>query len=120
MTANPLFDKSIFRILVTELGADDIAELLDVFLPDTSEKIDALAANYADRARTKREAHAIKSSAGTFGFAELSGLARDIERGSEAMTEIQLEQSVAELRRSFNATSSFARDNLMSGSLETI
>ena len=120
MTANPLFDKSIFRILVTELGADDIAELLDVFLPDTSEKIDALTANYADRARTKREAHAIKSSAGTFGFAELSGLARDLERGSEAMSEAELEQAVAELRRSFHSTSSFARDNLMSGSLEMI
>jgi histidine phosphotransfer protein HptB len=120
MTTHPLFDKSIFRILVTELGADDIAELLDVFLPDTSEKIDALAANCADRPRTKREAHAIKSSAGTFGFAELSGLARDLERGAEAMSEAQLEQSVAALRRSFDATASFARDNLMGAYLEMI
>ena len=120
MTAYPLFDKTIFRILVTELGADDIAELLDVFLPDTAEKIDALAANYADRPRTKREAHAIKSSAGTFGFAELSVLARDLERGAETMSEAQLKQTVAELRRSFDATSSFARANLMNASLEMI
>ena len=120
MTASPLFDKSIFRILVTELGADDIAELLDVFLADTTSKIDALIANYGDRSTTKREAHAIKSSAGTFGFAELSLLARDLERGSEAMSEAQLQQTVTELRRSFDATANFARDNLMNASLETI
>lgn len=120
MTAYPLFDKAIFRILVAELGADDIAELLDVFLPDTTAKIDALAANYADRPRTKREAHAIKSSAGTFGFAALSGLARDLERGSETLSEAQLEQSVAGLRRSFDAAASFARDHLMNACLEMI
>ena len=120
MTAYPLFDKSIFRVLVIELGADDIAELLDVFLADTTSKIDALTVNYGDRITTRREAHAIKSSAGTFGFAELSGLARDLERGSEAMSEAQLQQAVDALRQSFGATSSFARDNLMSASLEMI
>ena len=120
MTAGPLFDKSILRILVAELGADDVAELLDVFLADTSDKIDALVANHRDRPRTKREAHAIKSSAATFGFAELSGLARQLEGGSDTMSDAQLEQSVAVLRRSFDATSGFARDHLMSTSLEMI
>jgi histidine phosphotransfer protein HptB len=120
MTAYPLFDKAIFRILVTELGADDIAELLDVFLADTTSKIDTLGANHRDRLTIKREAHSIKSSAGTFGFAELSGLARDLERGAETMSEAQLEQTVAELRRSFYSTSSFARDNLMHACLEMI
>ena len=120
MTADPLFDKSVFRVLVAELGADDVAELLDVFVADASDKIDALVANWGDRPRTKREAHAIKSSAATFGFAELSGLARDLERGSDAASEAQLEQSIAALRRSFDATSSFARDHLMQAGLETI
>jgi histidine phosphotransfer protein HptB len=120
MTASPLFDKSIFRVLVAELGADDIGELLDVFLADTTGKIDALAANCRDRPTTKREAHAIKSSAGTFGFAELSSLARDLERGADTISEAQLEQTVAELRRSFDLTSSFARDNLMNACLEMI
>jgi len=120
MTANPLFDKTIFRILVTELGADDIAELLDVFLTDTTSKIEALAVNYGDRLTTKREAHAIKSSAGTFGFAELSGLARDLETGVDAMSEPLLQQTVVALRRSFDSTASFARDHLMNARLETI
>jgi HPt (histidine-containing phosphotransfer) domain-containing protein len=119
MTADPLFDKSVFRILVAELGADDVAELLEVFIADTSDKIDAFA-KYPDRARTKREAHAIKSSAATFGFAELSGLARDLERCSDAASDSHLQQSVAALRRSFDATSRFARDHLMRASLEMI
>jgi HPt (histidine-containing phosphotransfer) domain-containing protein len=120
MTADPLFDKPVFRVLVAELGADDVAELLEVFMADSSDKIAALAARYGDRPRTKREAHAIKSSAATFGFAELSGLARDLERGSDAASDPQLEQSVAALRRSFDATSRFARDHLMRASLEMI
>ena len=120
MTVDPLFDKSVFRILVAELGADDVAELLHVFIADTSDKIDALTAKYSDRPRTKREAHAIKSSAATFGFAELSGLARDLERCSDATSEAHLEQSVAALRRSFDATSRFTRDQLMTTSLEMI
>jgi HPt (histidine-containing phosphotransfer) domain-containing protein len=120
MTADPLFDKSILRNLVAELGADDVTELLDVFLADTSDRIEALVANYGDRPRTKREVHAIKSSAATFGFAELSGLARELERGSEMMSDAQLEQSVAALRRSFDATSGFARDHLMRAGLEMI
>jgi len=120
MTGDPLFDKSVFRILVAELGADDVAELLHVFMADTSDKIDALTQKYADRPRTKREAHAIKSSAATFGFAELSGLARDLERCSDATSEAHFEQSVAALRRSFNATSHFARDHLMRDCMETI
>jgi len=120
MTADPLFDKSVFRILLAELGADDVVELLDVFIADTSDKIDALTEEYRDRSRTRREAHAIKSSAATFGFAELAGLARELERGSGAASETHLEQSVAALRRSFDATSRFARDQLMRASLETI
>ena len=120
MTPDPVFDRSIFRNLVDELGADDVAELLNVFLADTSDKIDGLVANDGNRARTKREAHAIKSSAATFGFAELSGLARELESGSDAMSDAQLGQSVAALRQSFDATSSFARDHLMTTSLETI
>jgi histidine phosphotransfer protein HptB len=120
MTAGPLFDRSVFRKLVAELGADDVAELLNVFLADTSDKIDALLANDGNRPRTKREAHAIKSSAATFGFAELSGLARALESGSDATSEAQLGQSIAALRRSFDATSSFARDHLMTTSLEMI
>ena len=120
MTADPVFDKSIFRILVAELGAADVAELLDVFLADTSDKIDALVANEGNRPRTRREAHAIKSSAATFGFAELSRLARELESGSDTMSDTQLGLSVATLRRSFDATSSFARDHLMTTSLELI
>lgn len=120
MTTGTMFDKSVFRRLVAELGADDVVALLDVFLADTSHKLNALVANGGDRRRAKREAHAIKSSAATFGFAELSGLARELEFGSDAMSDAQFAQSVAALHRSFDATSGFARDHLMTTSLETI
>jgi len=120
MTSYPLFDKSIFQILLTELGPDDVAELLEVFMADTSAKLEALAARYADRPTTRREAHAIKSSAGTFGFAELSGLARELERGAETVSEEQLREFVGALRRSFDATAAFARTKLANVSLETI
>jgi len=120
MSEYPLFDKSVFRVLVSELGAEGIVELLDVFLGDTCEKIGAMAANCGNRPATKREAHAIKSSAATFGFTGLSRLAWELETGSETMSEAELKRSVDALRRSFEATSSFACGNLVSASLETI
>jgi HPt (histidine-containing phosphotransfer) domain-containing protein len=113
MSTNPLFNEAVFHELVSDLGRDDVIEVLMAFLVDTSEKIDALAADCSDRPATRREAHAIKCSAATFGFAELSGLARELELGSEKMSAAQLRQSIAALHRSLQATSEWAEANLL-------
>ncbi len=112
-----LFNQATFLELISELGQDDAAEVLRVFLADTSGKMSAIASDLGQRSIIRREAHLIKSSAATFGFVELSTLARQLEADVPAMSPVELRQSVSTLRQAFERTESFARANLLTSSL---
>lgn len=101
MNLPEIFDKCFYDGLVAELGPDDVAEVLGTFLADTEAKLDRLFTGDLDVVATRREAHAIKSSAATFGFVELSRLAREIEKGSSVMDPEGLSAALWELRHSF-------------------
>ncbi|HKN14346.1 MAG TPA: Hpt domain-containing protein [Candidatus Binatus sp.] len=64
-----------------ELGERFIAELIDVFLGDLSERVRTigLQINRADRAGVSATAHAIKGSCGHFGAMRLVELCRELE-----------------------------------------
>jgi histidine phosphotransfer protein HptB len=108
-----LFDPSAFRALCSELGAEDAIEVLQAFLADTPRKIGVMASAMEDRLTIKRQAHSIKSSAATFGFSELSALARDLESGVEGMRAPRLHECVETLRQAFERTAEFSRANLL-------
>jgi hypothetical protein len=110
---NRLFDETVFHTLGAELGEADALEVLRVFLADTADKIAELPANGEPRALIKRQAHSIKSSAATFGFEDLSGLARELESSAETMTAAKLQDCLAALRQAFETTRQFARANLL-------
>lgn len=95
------FDRTVYDLLVSELGAADVAEVLCAFLVDTSSKLERLAAPTVDRLEIRREAHSIKSSSATFGFLELSRRAKQLESDAEAMNTEELRGAVDELRQSF-------------------
>ena len=107
------FDDAVFRSLVAELSEADALEVLQVFLADTADKVARLGANGQARPQIKREAHSIKSSAATFGFNDLSSLARELEFGVETMTPASLQESIFELRQAFETTRQFAQANLL-------
>ena len=86
MDEMPLFQQATLVALISELGKEDTAEVLKIFLADTSSKMSAIASDLQARSTIKREAHSIKSSSATFGFVELSRLARELESGAEAMS----------------------------------
>ena len=111
------FDDAVFRSLVAELGGADALEVLQVFLADSADKIARLGANNQGRPQIKREAHSIKSSAATFGFIELSTLAKELEFGAETMTPAKLQESIFELRQVFETTRQFAQVNLLNAGL---
>jgi HPt (histidine-containing phosphotransfer) domain-containing protein len=113
MNDAPLFDPSVFRGLCSELGNEDAAEVLQAFLADTPNKMALIMSATADRPSVKRAAHSIKSSAATFGFANLSALARDLESGIEGMSAPQLHACAGTLHRAFEQTAEFAQANLM-------
>jgi HPt (histidine-containing phosphotransfer) domain-containing protein len=106
------FDDAVFGSLVAELGEADALEVLQIFLADTADKIARLGATGQGRPQIQREAHSIKSSAATFGFNDLSGLARELEFGAETMTPANLQQFVVELRQAFETTRQFAQASL--------
>lgn len=113
MSDAPLFDQTVYLALSSELGEDDTVEVLKAFLADTSRKIGGMAAAAGDRSTIKREAHSIKSSAATFGFAELSALARTLEANSEAMSAAALPDFIATLGRAFEKVSQLALTQLL-------
>ncbi|MDE2378395.1 Hpt domain-containing protein, partial [Bradyrhizobium sp.] len=115
---NLAFDRNVLRLLVAELGAEDVAEVLKAFLEDTQRKIDVLGSDKPDPALVRQEAHSIKSSAGTFGFAALSGLALTLEQNALNMGPDELKCATATLRRVFEETADFARSVLLASNME--
>lgn len=113
MTQSFSFDEAVFRELGSELGPDDTAALLNVFLADAKKKLVRIEAEDQARAVIKREAHSMKSSAATFGFLVLSQTARQLEAEAEAMPQAELQASIRELRQAFEETRAFADRNLL-------
>lgn len=107
------FDQSVFDLLESELGAEDTAEVLRTFLADTGRKIEVCVASGLDRTLVQREAHAIKSSAATLGFMELSDHARSLEGQVIAMTAQQTQDAILALQEIFRRASNFAQSVLL-------
>jgi histidine phosphotransfer protein HptB len=118
MSEEPLFDQAVFLNLSSELGQEDTVEVLKAFLADTSRKMGIMTADVRDRSTLKREAHSIKSSAATFGFAELSALARTLEASSETMSVAELQEFVESFRQAFERTSKLAQAQLLTTDAE--
>ncbi|TPQ39625.1 histidine kinase [Bradyrhizobium guangdongense] len=118
MTDAPAFDKSVLRQLVSELGAEDTAEVLTAFVEDTQRKVDLMLADAANAALIRQEAHGIKSSAATFGFARLSALALELEQGAAVVASDQLRHATGLLGQEFQRTSHYVRSVLLPSNLE--
>jgi DNA-binding response OmpR family regulator len=81
-------DRKPFDELFQELGAEAASEIFDVFVRETEARLGLFRTLSIDldRARIEREAHSLKSGAGTFGLCDLAELARMMERDAAAMT----------------------------------
>ena len=75
----PVFDKSALKAIMSELDADSIAFIFETFLQDTSERLELISSPDTDAVTARREAHALKSAAATFGFKRLAHLAAELE-----------------------------------------
>ena len=66
---------------VDEYGADFLVELIDVYLEDTTSRLDQIRAALAggDLETLTREAHTLKSSSANVGAMGLSAIAKEIE-----------------------------------------
>ena len=76
-----VIDKKTFEDLKLMSGDDFIGELIDAFLEDAPNMLDAMrtALETKDVESFRRNAHSLKSNANTFGAMELGELAKDLE-----------------------------------------
>ncbi|SEO39855.1 Hpt sensor hybrid histidine kinase [Rhodopseudomonas pseudopalustris] len=104
-TARLYVGKAAFAHLVAEIGEQASLDVLAVFVRDAEAKLGLLdALNVAtDRRRIEREAHSLKSAAGTFGLDRLAGLARDLERRAPELSEADYVVLVAQIKTTFAA-----------------
>lgn len=76
-----VIDKKTFEDLKQMSGDDFIGELVDAFLEDAPNMLDAMrtALEVNDVESFRRNAHSLKSNAHTFGAIELGELAKELE-----------------------------------------
>jgi signal transduction histidine kinase/DNA-binding response OmpR family regulator len=84
-------DREVFKELAREIGEEAAFEVLAVFAEETAVRLKFLRQLSIDHHRTQigREAHSLKSGAGTFGYRELASLALRLEREAARLTETE-------------------------------
>jgi len=85
--AEPAREPRAYEALVREIGEDGAGEVRDVFWSETCGRLRlfrtlSLAQAHA---RIAREAHSLKSAAGTFGYVRLAALALTLEKSAEGL-----------------------------------
>ncbi|MGY8638412.1 Hpt domain-containing protein [Bradyrhizobium sp. 14AA] len=85
--AVPAREPGAYEALVREIGEDGAREVRDVFWSETCARLQLfrtlpLAQHHA---RIAREAHSLKSAAGTFGYVRLAALALRLEKTAERL-----------------------------------
>jgi HPt (histidine-containing phosphotransfer) domain-containing protein len=75
-------DREVFAELVREIGQQAALEIHAVFAAETDARLKLFRklSIETDRTRIGREAHSLKSAAGTFGYRDLASLAQRLER----------------------------------------
>jgi signal transduction histidine kinase/CheY-like chemotaxis protein/HPt (histidine-containing phosphotransfer) domain-containing protein len=84
----PAFDPQAFRELVAEIGEQGADEVRTIFFGETDTRLVSFRqlSIETDRKTIRREAHSLKSAAGTFGYRRLAQLAKHIEKNVEHLT----------------------------------
>jgi CheY-like chemotaxis protein/HPt (histidine-containing phosphotransfer) domain-containing protein len=85
----PAFEPMAFDELAREIGGDAASEIRAVFIGETDTRLTSLRQLAIEQNRTKisREAHSLKSAAGTFGYRRLASLALRLEKNAARLTE---------------------------------
>ncbi|WP_407186622.1 Hpt domain-containing protein [Bradyrhizobium centrosematis] len=90
----PAREPRAYEALVREIGEDGAREVREVFWSETCARLQlfrtlALAQHHA---RIAREAHSLKSAAGSFGYVRLAALARTLEKTAEKLGDAEFRE----------------------------
>jgi HPt (histidine-containing phosphotransfer) domain-containing protein len=84
----PAFDPLAFEELATEIGEEAASEVRIVFIDETASRLTLFRqlSIETDGKRISREAHSLKSAAGTFGYRRLASLAMQLKKNAARLT----------------------------------
>jgi HPt (histidine-containing phosphotransfer) domain-containing protein len=87
LDAEPAREPGAYEALVREIGEDGAGEVRAVFWSETCARLQEFRTlSIAQHcARIAREAHSLKSAAGTFGYVRLAALALQLETSAETL-----------------------------------
>ncbi|MCP3393483.1 Hpt domain-containing protein [Bradyrhizobium sp. CCGB12] len=91
VTVAPARDPNAYAALVREIGEDGACEVRAVFWSETCARLQLFRTLPREQhhARIVREAHSLKSAAGTFGYVRLAALALRLETSTERLGEAE-------------------------------
>jgi histidine phosphotransfer protein HptB len=87
LDAEPAREPGAYAALVREIGEDGACEVRTVFWSETRARLRLFRTLSLEQhhARIAREAHSLKSAAGTFGYVRLAALALRLEKTAEKL-----------------------------------
>ncbi|MBR1169440.1 Hpt domain-containing protein [Bradyrhizobium sp. DASA03005] len=91
LDAEPAREPRAYEALVREIGEDGATEVRDVFWSETCARLQLFRtlSPAQHHAKIAREAHSLKSAAGTFGYLRLAALALRLEKTAESLGEAE-------------------------------
>ncbi|MBH5403186.1 Hpt domain-containing protein [Bradyrhizobium sp. CNPSo 4010] len=91
LDAEPAREPGAYEALVAEIGEDGAGEVRDVFWSETCARLQSFRtlSPAQHHERIAREAHSLKSAAGTFGYLRLAALALRLEKTAESLGEAE-------------------------------
>jgi CheY-like chemotaxis protein/HPt (histidine-containing phosphotransfer) domain-containing protein len=95
----PTLDPEAFEELAREIGEEAAVEIRIVFIGETDSRL-ALFRQLSietDRKKIGREAHSLKSAAGTFGYRRLASLARWLEKNIARLTDSEYRELLVDI-----------------------
>lgn len=106
----PILDRAAFEELVDAIGIAGVRATLDVYVTETSGRLELLRrlSCDCDRARIKDEAHTLKGASGTFGLRQVSELAKELEYTAHRIAEAEYVSLVDRLNACFELARSEA------------
>jgi HPt (histidine-containing phosphotransfer) domain-containing protein len=99
--AENLIDPAALDDLVEDIGADEVADLLDVFLDDVPQQLELLSdgLDAGDCAMIGRVAHTLKSTSALVGADDAASRLRELESAAEAGDLDRLRETAPEVTR---------------------
>jgi len=91
LDAEPAREPRAYEALVREIGEDGASEVRDVFWSETCARLQLFRtlSPAQHHARIAREAHSLKSAAGTFGYVRLAALALALEKTADRLGDVE-------------------------------